>query len=79
MMKPLNIYYSSLLLLTSLLVSINSSFANPSGDDDYYGNTAIRYEDYIYKPNIKTVRFYDENFELSQPMLRLGSEEKLKF
>ncbi len=67
-----------MLLLTFLFASINIGFAGTSGDDDYYGNTAIRYEDYIYKPNIKTVRFYDENFELSQPMMRLGSEEKLK-
>ncbi len=47
----------------------DSTDNNPSG---------IRYEDYVYKPNIKTVQLRDESFELSQPILNLGSEEKLK-
>lgn len=46
--------------------------------DDYYGNNAIRYDDYIYKSTIKTVQLHDESFELSQPILNLNSEEKLK-
>jgi hypothetical protein len=46
--------------------------------DDYYGANSIRYENYVYKPNIKSVQLYDESFELSQPLLALGSTEKLK-
>lgn len=46
--------------------------------DDYYENNSIRYENYIYKSSIKTVQLHDESFELSQPILNLGSEEKLK-
>jgi len=46
--------------------------------DDYYGNDAIRYEDYVYKKHIKTVQLYDESFELSQPILNLESQERLK-
>lgn len=46
--------------------------------DDYYSDNTLRYENYVYKPNVKTVQLYDESFELSQPLLSLGSTEKLK-
>lgn len=64
----------SICALMCLLIGSNTFAAA----DQYYQNTPLKYEDYIYKDNIKTVRFYDENFELSQPIMRLGSEEKLK-
>ncbi len=38
----------------------------------------MRYQDYIYKSNIKTVQLHDANFEFSQPLLALGSEQTLK-
>lgn len=46
--------------------------------EDYYGNSEIRYEDYVYKRNIKTVQLRDESFQLSQAILNLDSQEKLK-
>lgn len=46
--------------------------------EDYYGDNAIRYEDYVYKKYIKTVQLHDESFELSQPILNLESQERLK-
>lgn len=52
--------------------------ATDTVSDDYYGDNSIRYENYVYKPNIKSVQLYDESFELSQPLLALGSTEKLK-
>lgn len=52
--------------------------SNDTASEDYYGDNTLRYEDYVYKPNIKTVQLYDESFELSQPLLALGSTEKLK-
>ncbi len=49
-----------------------------TASDDYYGSNSIRYEDYVYKKNIKTVQLHDETFELSQAILNLDSQEKLK-
>lgn len=46
--------------------------------EDYYGDNTLRYEDYVYKPYIKSVQLYDESFALGQPILSLGSDEKLK-
>lgn len=39
----------------------------------------IRYEDFVYTKNIKTVQLRASEFELSQPIINLNSEEKLKF
>ncbi|MCW3086602.1 MAG: hypothetical protein JWP12_3968 [Bacteroidetes bacterium] len=61
----------------SLWQSLNTSSQDTTAED-YYGSTAIRYEDYIYKPNIKTVQLHAESFELTQPILNLGTTEKLK-
>jgi hypothetical protein len=46
-------------------------------EDDYYKKTFLRYEDYTYKENIKTILFYKDGFELSPPLIQLGSDEKL--
>lgn len=45
--------------------------------DDYYGSISIRYEDYVYRKNIKTVLLHDETYELSKAILNLDSQEKL--
>lgn len=45
---------------------------------DYYGSAELRYEDYIYKPNICTVQLRSESFDLTQPIIALGSGERLK-
>jgi hypothetical protein len=49
-----------------------------SASDDYYAPGGIRYDDYVYKKNIKTVQLQDPNFELSQPLINLHSTETLK-
>lgn len=46
--------------------------------DDYYADNTIRYEDHVYKKNIKTIQLHDESYELSQPILNLESQERLK-
>ncbi len=45
---------------------------------DYYGSKLLRNEDYVYNKNIKTVELRNESFEMTQPILNLGSEDKLK-
>ena len=62
----------------SLWKSLNTPTAKDTTADDYYGDNSIRYEDYVYKRNIKTVELRDESFILTKAILALGSEEKLK-
>jgi hypothetical protein len=51
------------------------SISEPSAD--YFKENYMRAEDYIYKPNIKTVLFYREGFALTAPIINLNSGEKL--
>ncbi|HPT40696.1 MAG TPA: DUF5103 domain-containing protein, partial [Candidatus Paceibacterota bacterium] len=44
---------------------------------DYFSDNYLRAEDYVYKPNIKTVLFYREGFVLTSPIINLNSDEKL--
>jgi len=43
--------------------------------EDYYSSQLLRYEDYVYNKSIRTVELRNESFEMTQPVLLLGSEE----
>jgi len=45
--------------------------------DDYVNEQRIRYEDYVYKSNIKTVLFHEVSWEFAPPVLSLHGNEKL--
>src|SRR3989344_2340570 len=62
----------------SLWKSLNTPAHKDTASDDYYGSGAIRYEDRVYKKNIRSVELRDESFMLSQPILNLESQEKLR-
>lgn len=63
---------------SALWKALNTPSNIDTSADDYYGDNSIRYEDYIYKKSIKTVQLRDESFELTQAIISLGSQEKLK-
>ncbi|MBK9401102.1 MAG: DUF5103 domain-containing protein [Bacteroidetes bacterium] len=47
-------------------------------DADYFNPRRIRYEDYIYHPDIRTAFFERNGQELSDPILLLGSSDQLR-
>ena len=53
-------------------------FCNAQNNTDYYDSQSIRYEDYTYKQNIKTVQLNKADWEFSAPVIALGSGEALK-
>ncbi len=78
-------------ILTALLFSLpcfgqkktqkskgNDTLKAEEKEDDYYKETFVRYEDYIYKNNIKTVLLHKKDWELSYPMIELNSDDKLQ-
>lgn len=46
--------------------------------DDYYNPNFLRYENYVYDANIKTVLLHPDGWELSSPVIKLNSTDKLK-
>ncbi len=58
--------FQCVFLLTFLTVSITHG-----------QNTSVRYDDYIYDPQIKTVRLYRPGFDFSLPLFELNSDQTL--
>ena len=62
-------------------------FSNPpvviqtcfSDTADYFNREFIRYEDYCYRSNIRTVQLHQRGVELSPPIIRLNSDDVLHF
>jgi len=44
----------------------------------YYEENFLRYEDFTYRKNIRTVQLQKDDWEFSAPAIKLGSTEKLK-
>ncbi len=48
-----------------------------SQESDYFKDDHLRYENHIYRPNIKTIILELDNHPLSDPIIELGSEQRL--
>jgi hypothetical protein len=44
-----------------------------SGTEDYYSPQEIRYEDHVYSPTVHTVQMFKKGFDLSPPIIELGT------
>jgi hypothetical protein len=51
-------------------------FAQP--EEDYVNDNVLKYDDYVYKPNIKTVQFHEISWEYTAPIIKLNSNEQLQ-
>ncbi len=93
MKKTKKRYYLLIIILLVFLLVYNYSIGNTEKDtfitksqnstniedqDDYYKKDFIRNENYIYKKNIKTILFHKKGWEMSSPVIRLNTEDKLK-
>lgn len=68
--------FNSTYFLTALLFCISSIAV--AQDDDYVNDNQLRYEDYIYKPNIKTAQLYESTWEFSPPVIKFNAGEQLQ-
>ncbi|MCD6065489.1 MAG: hypothetical protein K0S33_315 [Bacteroidetes bacterium] len=58
-----------------LLLAVCSVFAQ---DDEYVKEKFIRYQDWIYKPSIKTPQLRETSYELAPALIEFGSDEQLE-
>jgi hypothetical protein len=66
---------NSALIISVFLFFFFHSFAQDTAD--YYGSSFLRYEDFVYSENIKTVQLTPPDFTISSPIIRLNTEDKL--
>ena len=66
--------------LLPLCCSLACASAGHLAEDatDYYTPSVIRYADHVYDPLVRTVQLYKLGFELSAPILELGSTDQLE-
>ena len=64
-----------ILLFSFFVFCFSDVFAQDTAD--YYGNNFLRYEDFVYQQNIKTVLLTPPDFTISSPIIRLNTEDKL--
>lgn len=69
MMNFNKIYFSFLFLFISLM---------GIGQDDYVNDNQMRYEDWTYRPYIKTVQLHESSFDANPPILPFNGTELLE-
>jgi len=47
-------------------------------EEDYVNDNALKYDDYVYKPNIKTVKTHESTWEYATPIINLNSGEQIE-
>lgn len=68
----------SLLHKVVLTILYLFAFLASEAQDEYAADgLPIKYQDYVYTPNLKTVRLFKEGDELSFPIVHLGKQERL--
>jgi hypothetical protein len=67
------------LLFQCLLGWIFCTPVNSQDTTDYFQSGYLRFENYIYRENIRTVILEQEGVRLSEPVIELGSSERLLF
>ena len=66
------------LILSSLPTACIIQKSKKVNNDDYYNPKQLRYNNNVYRSDIKTPRLYLKGEPLSEPMLRLNSNEQLE-
>jgi hypothetical protein len=70
-MRKYNPFFSIIILSFILILHTNAQ------DDPYYSKNFIRNDNAVYRENIRTVLLYKAGFELSPPIIRLNTNDKL--
>lgn len=69
---------STLLLYIALLSPFISAGQAKQEEEDYVNDNLLRYDDYVYKPNIKTVQFHESSWEYAAPIINMGGGEQVE-
>jgi len=69
-------------LVTILLIAISFNLSaqdkKKTDDEDYVNSNQVRYEDWVYKPTIKSVLLHEVSWELSPPLIDFESGQQLQ-
>ncbi|MBI4929736.1 MAG: DUF5103 domain-containing protein [Bacteroidetes bacterium] len=75
-MKAKNIWLIVLYLHLPFAILHFTCFAQDTSQ--YYNSDFIRYDNFVYKKNIRTVQLQKDDWEFTAPVIKLGSTDKLR-
>src|SRR5436853_365316 len=63
-----------------LFIVLNTLYAVLFAQDttEYFKSNFLRYQDYVYRSNVKTVILSPVGFDMTSPIIRLNTEDKLQ-
>ena len=64
--------------LIALLTVLGLAAYPQRTSDDYVNDKVLKYDDYVYRANIRTVQLHERNWELAAPILALHSNDQLQ-
>ncbi|MGZ3900698.1 MAG: type IX secretion system plug protein, partial [Bacteroidia bacterium] len=70
--------YRQFIILLFLFFSINGFSQADSEEEDYVNDNVLKYDDYNYKSNIKTVKIHESTWEYASPLINLNSNEQIE-
>ena len=66
------------LLFIVLTPSLFFAQSKTADEEDYVNDNVLKYDDYNYKPNIRTVQFHESTWEYAAPVISLGGTEQIE-
>lgn len=76
-MTKLMLFFQTLLRPITFLMLICFSLHSIGQDDDYFSDSYLRYQDYTYTDNIRSVELYREGWRMSPPVVDLNGMQQL--
>ncbi len=75
----MNFFLKNIFLFALLAISFSATAQDKKkvADEDYVSSGALRYEDWVYKPNIKSVLLHEVSWELSPPLIDFETGQQL--
>lgn len=63
-----------------IIFLLPSIFCGQSKDeeDDYVNDNVLKYDDYVYKPSIKTVQFHESSWDYAAPVIAMNGSERVE-
>jgi len=66
------------ILFFVFLTFFTQAHSQTTGEEDYVNDNVLKYDDYTYKPNIRTVAIHESTWEYSIPIIDLNSNETIE-
>jgi hypothetical protein len=65
-------------LILFISITLNQVFSQTDVEDDYVNDNILKYDDYVYKSNIKTIQIHEASWDYAAPIINLNTSEQIE-